>query len=154
MSHLPAAATIAVQGTLALDLAGARPGLPETPELHTRSFSRVTELADHEVRAWAARFSQGVVEALGGHRPVTQLLRWTSPQIYHDLERRARQVRQAADLGTRSVRAQVRSVHVCRPAPDVAEVSVHVRHARRSRALALRLERRQGRWVCTVLQFG
>jgi hypothetical protein len=36
----------------------------------------------------------------------------------------------------------------------VAEVSGHVRHAGRSRALAARLERRRDRWVCTALLLG
>jgi hypothetical protein len=30
---------------------------------------------------------------------------------------------------------------------------VHVRHGARSRAVALRMERRDDRWLCTVLQF-
>jgi hypothetical protein len=30
---------------------------------------------------------------------------------------------------------------------------VHVRHAYRSRALAMRMERRGDRWQCTVLEF-
>jgi rhodanese-related sulfurtransferase len=54
----------------------------------------------------------------------------------------------------RTVRPQVRSVHVFHPTPDSAEVSVHVRHGQRSRAIAARLELTRGRWQCTVLQLG
>jgi hypothetical protein len=54
----------------------------------------------------------------------------------------------------RTVRAHVASVHVFRPATDSAEVSVHVRHGHRSRAIAARLERREGRWMCVALQLG
>jgi len=144
----------AVQGTLALDLRGGQPGLPETPELDASRQSRIPTVDEAEVRAWAARFAQAVVETLGGQRPVSQLVRWTAPDVHRDLQRRALLVRQAAS-GTRSrIRPQVRSVHVCRPAPRSAEVSVHVRHGARSRALAMRLERRDDRWTCTVLQFG
>lgn len=144
----------AVQGTLALDLRGAPPGPPETPELDVTRRARVTDVADQEVRAWAARFAQAVVEAVGGQRPVSQLVRWTGRDIYRDLERRTQLLRRAAPAGTRSIRPQVRSVHVCRPTPGSAEVSVHVRHGTRSRALALRLERRGERWLCTALEFG
>jgi len=144
----------AVQGTLALDLRGCPPGLPETPELDPTRQPRVPDVTDHEVRAWAARFAQGVVEAVGGQRPVSQLVRWTAPDVYRDLERRTQLVHRAAQVARRSVRPQVRSVHVCRPTVSTAEVSVHVRHGLRSRALALRLERRGDRWLCTVLQFG
>jgi hypothetical protein len=143
-----------VQGTLALDLRGGAPGLPETPELDRSRQARVSDVTDHEVRAWAARFAQGVVETVGGQRPVSQLVRWTAPNVYRDLERRTQLVHRAAPHGQRSVRAQVRSVHVCRPTVGTAEVSVHVRHGARSRALALRLERRGDRWLCTVLEFG
>ena len=47
-----------------------------------------------------------------------------------------------------------RSVHVFQPEPASAEVSVHVRHGHRSRAIAARLERRDDRWRCVALQLG
>lgn len=148
----------AVQGTLALDLRSPATGLPETPELDARRRSRVEHLSDAEVRAWAARLAQAVVETVGGRRPVSQLVRWTTPGVYRDLERRVRVVSRALGSVPRPAddrgRPQVRSVHVCRPTASVAEVSVHVRHADRSRALAMRLERRADRWLCTVLEFG
>ena len=40
------------------------------------------------------------------------------------------------------------------PKHGVAEVSVHVRHGERSRALAARLERIHGQWRCTALELG
>jgi hypothetical protein len=153
MNHAARAAAHAVQGTLALELLGGRPGLPETPELEPAGPARLEHVADTEVRAWAARLAQAVVEAVGGQRPVSQLVRWTSPGVYRDLERRVLLVRQASE-GTRSVRPQVRSVHVCRPTATSAEVSVHVRHGHRSRAVAMRMVRRGERWQCTVLEFG
>jgi hypothetical protein len=48
----------------------------------------------------------------------------------------------------------VRSVHVFLPSPASAEVSVHVRHGQRSRAIAARIEQFDGRWTCTALEFG
>lgn len=149
----PAQERLPVQGTLALDLHGGQPGLPETPELQSTA-TRLRDVCDAEVRGWAARLAQAVVEAVGGQRPVSQLVRWTDGGVYRDLERRASLVRTAAGSAPRSVRPQVRSVHVCRPTTEIAEVSVHVRHGRRSRALAMRLERRHDRWLCTVLEFG
>jgi hypothetical protein len=143
-----------VQGTLALDLSGGQPGLPETPELQPAAASRVPGVSDAEVRGWAARLAQAVVEVVGGQRPVSQLVRWTSAEVHRDLERRARLVRRAAGSAPRALPPQVRSVHVCRPSTEVAEVSVHVRHGLRSRAVAMRLERRGERWLCTVLEFG
>ena len=142
-----------VQGTLALDLDRAAPP-PPSPDL--RVVADGTAHAHHEVRAWAARFAQATVEVLGGDRPVSQLLRWTSARVYADLDRRVRILGRTAPAPTRlrTVRPQVHSVHVCRPTPRAAEVSVHVRHGHRSRAIAARLEQRNGRWTCVALQLG
>jgi hypothetical protein len=142
-----------VQGALALDLRGSLPGLPETPELDPARRSRVVDVTDQEVRAWSARLAQAVVETLAGQRPVSQLVRWTSPEVHREIDRRARVARRAAGGAQRTIRPQVRSVHVCRPTAASAEVSVHVRHGGRSRALAMRVERHQDRWRCTVVQF-
>ena len=112
-----------------------------------------------EVQVWATRFAQAVVEIVAGHRPPGQLVRWTSRTVYRDLERRTRLAQRAATAASgmrvqrSTLRPQVRSVHVCRVGTDVAEVSVHVRHGRRSRALAVRLESVHGRWTCTAMEF-
>ena len=148
-----------VQGTLALDLGiGLEEPAPPAPEAPMATGLRAAELAssEEEVRVWATRFSQAVVEVLGGLRPLTQLLRWTDLAVYDDLDRRVKLLARTRATATRhrSVRPQVRSVHVCRPTPWSAEVSVHVGHGRRSRALAARLEHRDGRWRCTALQLG
>lgn len=147
-----------VDGSLALDPAVPRPlerGLPETPEL--RLVPRPDrDGAGEEVRAWAARFAQAVVEVLGGDRPLSQLLRWTSHRVYLELDRRLTILTRTSDAGRRmrTIRPQVRSVHVCHPTATTAEVSVHVRHGQRSRAIAARLELIGGRWQCTALQLG
>lgn len=143
----------AVQGTLALDLS-ATGGAPVTPEL--RIVEEFGSESEREVRIWAARFAQAVVEVVSGDRPLSQLLRWTNARVYRDLERRVRIVARTspAPQRRRTIRPQVRSVHVCQPAPDCAEVSVHVRYGQRSRAIAARLECVEGRWSCTALQLG
>ncbi|QNN53608.1 Rv3235 family protein [Nocardioides mesophilus] len=145
-----------VQGALALDLAPAL-GSPAVPELSLVTDAATTEDEQAaDVRLWAARFAQAVVEVTGGDRPVTQMLRWTSSRVYQDLERRVRVLAQTRSPGPRRrvLRPQVRSVHVCLPTARSAEVSVHVRYGQRSRALAARLELRGGTWTCTALQLG
>ncbi len=142
-----------VQGMLALDLTRF-PAEPRTPELSVVTGDGSDR--DEELRAWAARFAQATVEVLGGDRPLSQLLRWTSARVYADLERRVRILGRTAPAPQRrrTVRPQVRSVHVFRPGDSSAEVSVHVRHGQRSRALAARLEVREDRWRCVALQLG
>jgi hypothetical protein len=108
------------------------------------------------VEPWAHRFSQAVVEAIGGVRPVSQLVRWTTRSVYRDLERRVRVLSEARHGGRVAslVRPQVVSVRVCHPSPGVAEVAVTVRHGQRTRALAARLEFRRDLWCCTALELG
>lgn len=142
-----------VQGTLALDL-GSLPARPTTPELRVVEEGGAAD--ERELQVWAAQFAQATVEVLGGDRPLAQLLRWTSPRVYQDLDRRVRILARSAPAPQRmrAIRPQVRSVHVCRPGPRSAEVSVHVRYGQRSRAIAARLERRRDRWTCVALQLG
>ncbi|HSV39467.1 MAG TPA: Rv3235 family protein [Nocardioidaceae bacterium] len=141
-----------VQGTLALDL-GRDYGLPATPEYDERARSRIEATHEAAVKRWGAVFAQAVVDSIGGDRPVSQLLRWTDKNVYRDLERRVQLMRLARPATReRSIRPQVRSVHVFQPEPTTAELSVHVRHGERSRAIAARLEYRKDRWVCTALE--
>ncbi len=126
--------------------------LPKTPELRIVPGGGSGE----DIQLWAARFAQAVVEVLGGDRPLPQLVRWTSQRVYLELERRLTILARSSQGGRRprAVRPQVRSVHVFHPTPESAEVSVHVRHGQRSRAIAARLELTRGRWQCTALQLG
>jgi len=67
---LPRVPIATVQGTLALDL---QPHL-EPPPPRGAPLGR----DEAEVDLWARRFAQAAVEIVGGDRPVSQLLRWTT----------------------------------------------------------------------------
>lgn len=153
--------TASVQGTLALDLGRPAPptvvrDLRVVEDEQVPTSTTLPGPATLEVRAWAGRFAQAVVEVIGGDRPVSQLLRCTSPRVYQEIGRRAQILARTAPATTRrrTLRPQVRSVHVFQPTSQAAEVCVHVRHGERSRALAARLEKRDGRWTCTALTVG
>ncbi len=144
-----------VQGTLALDLGRGPEELPDPPPLAV-----VPEDASLHRRfeAWAHRYTQAAVEIAGGDRPVSQLLRWTTPRVYQDLARRALLVRSAAlrDVGAarvQHVRPCVETVHAAWLEEEVAEVCARVRYGQRCRAVALRFEKRAGRWQATALEF-
>jgi hypothetical protein len=100
-----------------------------------------------EPGAWAHRYGQAWVEAAVGRRPTKQLSRWSTPQVLHKLQT-DRCEASSARL-TRTSPAVVRSVRVDEPADGVAEVAAVVRIRDRSRALILRLEGWDGRWICT-----
>lgn len=141
-------ATATVQGTLALDLEPER--LPARPVLTLMPGARA------ELDRFVQRFARAVVEVVSGDRGVQQLLRWTSEPVYADLSRRTSAMHRATpvDQRVRRLRAQVRSVRMFCPTALAAEVSIHVRHGERSRAIAARIEDVDGQWRCTALQFG
>ena len=162
MTAIPIRVPVAsVQGTLALDLSPrlAPPSLPEPTTL--RAVADVVPIdPSHRGRLeqWVHRFVQASVEIVGGDRPASQLLRWTSAAVYSDLHRRAILVGRAGghQPGVRRVqpvRPHVVSVHASFVSPTVAEASARVRYGARSRALAMRFERRQDRWICTAMEF-
>ncbi|GAA4371676.1 Rv3235 family protein [Nocardioides caricicola] len=157
----PPAPVASVQGTLALDLQPRQDPPTVTGATGARPRADVISIEAPRRRGleqWARRYTQAAVEIVGGDRPVTQLLRWSSRDVYLDLERRAQLVARAGrhqpGLGrVQPVRPKVLGVHLCFLDREVVEVSAHVRYGERSRALAARFEERQQRWCCTALEF-
>ena len=148
------------QGTLALDLPepSGTPLAPGPPQLTVPPGGRSRRAGSWpagipDAHDWAARFVQAIVEVIGGDRPLSQLVRWTSEAVYVDMSRRVKILgaTTAASRG-RASRPQVQAVHICQPQEEVAEVAAPIRHGVRSRAIAARLEVVQGRWLCTALQ--
>jgi Family of unknown function (DUF6459) len=158
----PATPISSVQGTLALEL-GPRVELPETDGTRSRDGVGVDVVGVDLVRRrrfeqHAARIGAAVVEIVGGDRPVSQVLRWTSPEVYHDLARRAHLVaaavgRRPGSGGIQSVRPQLVAAHTSFVSERCAEVSLHVRYGQRSRAVAARFELIRDRWQVTALEF-
>lgn len=113
---------------------------------------------------WAAHVGQALVEVMHGLRPPTQVLRWTSSEVYTVVSRRATAAsrravgasnRDAGGARGRTARAvRVRTARVCHPRDDVAEAALLLHDGRRLRAMALRLEGRDHRWVVTALHVG
>jgi Family of unknown function (DUF6459) len=111
-------------------------------------------------RVWAARLSRAAVEVQVGVRPVTQLRRWLSDDVYADLlrasRRRADRSARVAEPGRRQTarppRVVLRTVRACEVTDGVVEACAVVDDGRRAWALVLRLEGADGRWRCTELQ--
>jgi hypothetical protein len=160
---LPVTPMASVQGTLALDI-GPRVEVPE-PALQARpgDSARLDVVAVDLVQRrhfeqHAARIGAAVVEIVGGDRPVSQLLRWATPEVYQDLARRAHLVAQAVGRrpgagGLQAVRPHLVAAHTSFVSERSAEVSLHVRYGERSRAVAARFELIRGRWQVSALEF-
>ena len=98
------------------------------------------------------------MESLRGIRPLAQLVRSVSPEVFDALHARC-QVREQARTrrGAPPVsqsRARVRHARVVRIGPGVAEATVIIDDVDRVRAAALRVEEHRGRWWVVVLEIG
>ena len=130
------------QHALPLDV---RPGTAEDGDAQ----QRLTE----EAGRWAGQFVQAALEVAAGARPGGQLARWATEEVCAALLRRG--VLSAARAHTARVpRRTVVSSRASCPRPGVVEASAVITDGRRMRAVALRMESRQGRWRVTALQIG
>ncbi|GAA2739282.1 hypothetical protein GCM10009867_34700 [Pedococcus aerophilus] len=134
-----------VQDALAVDFS-----LRSDEDLFGEQPTRRDDLPDP--RDWAAHIAQALVEVMAGARPAPQLLRWTTPEVYAVVARRAAVSARRGMPPTR--RTVVRSLRVCEPADGVAEASAVVVDGGRVRALAMRLVGLDGRWRVEALQVG
>ena len=99
-------------------------------------------------QVFAHALTQRLLEVLAGVRPLSQLRRDTTPEVYARLQ--ATLPVGPRSTGPRPDHRSVRSVHV-QERPGVAEVCATVHRGERAGALAFRLEGREGRWLCTEL---
>jgi hypothetical protein len=133
------------QDSLALDFFA--PGDEDFARQPTRT-SRLPDPAP-----FVAKLSQAIVEVVSGQRPAPQLIRHTAPTLYSVLARQALVAARRRSPGARRP-AVVRRVRLCEPADGVVEACAVVVAHGRVRALALRLEGLDGRWLVTALTIG
>ena len=124
------------------------PDLPPTLE-HDETTLRTPTRDLPPARPVAHALVQGLLEVLAGVRPVSQLQRGTTPELFEQLERVVHS--RPRPVGARPVTGAVRSLHVQQRPDGVAEVCATVRRGARMAAVALRLEGVGGRWCCTEL---
>jgi hypothetical protein len=127
----------------------ARPKIPVVPRLPLALRGRSLPAPG----PWGHRLLVSLIESASGRRPLSQLATLLTFAVLRgigtDFER-------AAHAGTPHWlhRASVRSVRASEPSADVAELCATVQAGTRVRAVAMRLEAKDGRWRCTRLQLG
>jgi hypothetical protein len=102
---------------------------------------------------WGHRLLVSLIESASGRRPLSQLAALLTFPVQRgigaDFERSAR-----AGSPHWLHRASVRSVRASEPSAESAEVCATVQTGTRVRAIAMRLEAKDGRWRCVRLQLG
>ncbi|MCW3814714.1 Rv3235 family protein [Micromonospora sp. DR5-3] len=111
--------------------------------------------ATPEATRAAYRFVRTFLEIVNGYRPPGQLRPLCLPdaaaRVAAELTRAARRVGPVRRRATRPV-LQLRRLRVCEPRAGAAEVAAVLAGAGgASWAIALRVERRRGAWLCTTL---
>lgn len=95
-----------------------------------------------------------VVEILAGARELDQIARWVTDDVHRHLLVRVRLAARARSVRRTAPRRPVfsiGSVIVAEPSDGVAEATVIVHARARTRAVAIRLEGRDGRWRATAV---
>ena len=138
---------------------GAPAVLPSPPQVPLRLVPAADDDEDLPVRTptgdlpsarpFAHALVQRLLEVMAGLRPLSQLQRDTSFELFEELERVL--CARPRTAGPRPSTRDVRSVHVQTRGDGVAEVCATVRRGGRVHALALRLEGVSGAWRCTAL---
>lgn len=98
--------------------------------------------------------SRTVIEVLAGARELEQLSRWVSDEVYRHLLKRvvlASRARQARSQSIKRPQFTLGTPRITNPSDGVIEAVVMVHQRARSRAVAIRLEGRDGRWRASAV---
>jgi hypothetical protein len=100
-----------------------------------------------EARRAARRFMAICVEVLDGYRPPGHLRPLTSPAEFAKV---TEEIARAVRRGAAPPRLRLRELRVCEPRPGIAEIAAVLGRGPCVWAMAVRLEHRHARWLCTV----
>lgn len=102
-----------------------------------------TSLADlPRLDEWVEKYLVSTIEIWAGRRPIQQVSRWTHRKVYAELTR---------NVGQFKVPPKIRKLYIHEPIEGVGEITVTLRFGDRVRALTLRFEGVDKRWLCTQL---
>lgn len=96
-----------------------------------------------ELHAWTMKFIVSVVEVWAGRRQPSQLIRWCHRVIYMELLRKS---------GSQKEIGKIKSIHQSEPLDGICESTALIRYGDRLRAVVIRFEGVDGRWLCTALK--
>jgi hypothetical protein len=100
-----------------------------------------TELPD--LHTWTMKFAVSVIEIWAGRRQPAQLISKFHRHTYMEL---LKQVGSQKEIG------RIRSIHQCEPLDGICESTITVRFGDRLRAMVIRFEGVDQRWLCTELR--
>ncbi len=96
-----------------------------------------------DIQTWTMSFAVNVLEILAGRRTPSQL----ASRCHHAIFMRIVSV-----AGSEKEIGRIRKIHLDQPLDGISESTVTVRFGERVRALVIRTEGVDGRWLCTALR--
>jgi hypothetical protein len=128
--------------------------LDEAPQLPLEwARPRRTVPGVSEAKLAAHRYLTLCLEVLGGFRPLAHLRTLSSAATLEQIAAQLARSRTAAPpKPSPGDRITLRQTRICEPGTGVAEVAAVLGRAGQVWAMALRMERHQGAWLCTHLQ--
>jgi len=96
-----------------------------------------------ELHAWTMKFAVSVLEIWAGRRQPAQLISRCHRNIY---------MRLLKDVGSQKEIGRIKSIHQHEPLDGICESTITVRYGERLRAVAIRFEGVDQRWLCTELK--
>lgn len=101
-----------------------------------------------EPKAWTKQLVTGIAEVLIGERPIFQLMRWVSFDVYLEIDKH---IQQRDNKNKQRVRPLIRSVHIDQTSENVVQAIAVIQKGKRGRGMGIRLEAEDDRWRCTEL---
>ncbi len=96
-----------------------------------------------DLHAWTLKFVVSVLEVWAGKREPAQLTRWCHQSVFSSLLRK---------IGSQKSVGRVRNIHQSEPLDGICESTITIRFGDRLRAMSVRFEGVDGRWLCTYLE--
>ncbi|MFM1826469.1 MAG: hypothetical protein RLZZ37_1104 [Actinomycetota bacterium] len=101
-----------------------------------------------EPKAWTKQLVTGIAEVLIGERPIFQLMRWVSFDVYLEIDKN---IKQRNNKNSQRIRPLIRSVHIDQTSENVVQAIAVIQKGKRGRGMGIRLEAEEDRWRCTEL---
>ena len=95
-----------------------------------------------ELHTWTMTFAVALLEIWAGRRQPAQLMARCHRVIYNELIRKT---------GSQKEIGKIRTIHQSQPLDGICESTITVRFGERLRAITIRFEGVDGRWLCTEL---
>lgn len=96
-----------------------------------------------DLHTWTMKFAVCTLEIWAGRRQPAQLLRWCHRIIF---------ARLVKEVGSQKEVGRIHSIHQSQPHDGICESTITVRFGHRLRAMVIRFEGVDERWLCTALE--